>query len=204
MKAVFTTFEAAKLCHVSPLSIINWVNAGRLAAFRTPGGHRRIRREDLLGFMRDNGLPVPEELGFGLGRRRVMIVDADPRVRDPLAEHLRTRTRPYDVQVAGDAFEAGCLLASYRPELAVIDARLPGLDGFLVCRAIKSRPEGAAIPVLLLVASPAAPDTEARVSACGALRWFGRPVDPRALGEAVDSLLDRQPGSRPRRGRARA
>ena len=47
-KPVFTTFEAAKLCHVSPLSIINWVNAGRLAAFRTPGGHRRIRREDLV------------------------------------------------------------------------------------------------------------------------------------------------------------
>ena len=47
-KAVFTTFEAAKLCHVSPLSIINWVNAGRLPAFRTPGGHRRIRREDLV------------------------------------------------------------------------------------------------------------------------------------------------------------
>ncbi len=50
-KSVFTTFEAAKLCHVSPLSIINWVNADRLPAFRTPGGHRRIRREDLVRFM---------------------------------------------------------------------------------------------------------------------------------------------------------
>ena len=61
-KAVFTTFEAAKLCHVSPLSIINWVNAGRLPAFRTPGGHRRIRREDLVRIMRDTGMPLPEEL----------------------------------------------------------------------------------------------------------------------------------------------
>ena len=59
-KSVFTTFETAKLCHVSPLSIINWVNAGRLPAFRTPGGHRRIRREDLVRFMRDNGIPLPE------------------------------------------------------------------------------------------------------------------------------------------------
>ena len=59
-KSVFTTFEAAKLCHVSPLSIINWVNAGRLPAFRTPGGHRRIRREDLVRFMRENGIPIPE------------------------------------------------------------------------------------------------------------------------------------------------
>ena len=58
-KSVYTTFETAKLCHVSPLSIINWVNAGRLPAFRTPGGHRRIRREDLIRFMRENTiLPV--------------------------------------------------------------------------------------------------------------------------------------------------
>ena len=66
-KPVFTTFEAAKLCHVSPLSIINWVNAGRLPAFRTPGGHRRIRRDDLARFMRDNGIPLPDELRDGSG-----------------------------------------------------------------------------------------------------------------------------------------
>ena len=60
-KSVFTTFETAKLCHVSPLSIINWVNAGRLPAFRTPGGHRRIRREDL-------GADRPPAAAAGVGR----------------------------------------------------------------------------------------------------------------------------------------
>ena len=38
-KSVFTTFETAKLCHVSPLSIINWVNAG--------GCRRFARRVDI-------------------------------------------------------------------------------------------------------------------------------------------------------------
>ena len=67
-KSVFTTFETAKLCHVSPLSIINWVNAGRLPAFRPPGGHRRIRREDLIRFMRDSGIPLADELREAAGR----------------------------------------------------------------------------------------------------------------------------------------
>ena len=77
-KAVFTTFETAKLCHVSPLSIINWVNAGRLPAFRTPGGHRRIRREDLVRFMKENGIPLAEELREGSGKSRVLIVVEEP------------------------------------------------------------------------------------------------------------------------------
>ena len=90
-KPVFTTFEAAKLCHVSPLSIINWVNAGRLAAFRTPGGHRRIRREDLIFFMRENGLPLPDDLMPGAGRKKVLIVDDEPGICDLLAQHLSGR-----------------------------------------------------------------------------------------------------------------
>src|SRR5512136_841585 len=114
-KAVFTTFDAAKLCHVSPLSIINWVNAGRLPAFRTPGGHRRIRKEDLVRFMRDSGIPLPEELREGSGRAKVLIVDDEASIRDVLAEHMTTRARPYEVMTAADGFEAGRLVATFRP-----------------------------------------------------------------------------------------
>ena len=71
-----------------PLSIINWVNAGRLPAFRTPGGHRRIRREDLARFMRENGIPLPEELRDGSGRARVLVVDDEAGIRDVIAESL--------------------------------------------------------------------------------------------------------------------
>ena len=101
-KSVYTTFETAKLCHVSPLSIINWVNAGRLPAFRTPGGHRRIRREDLVRFMRDNGIPLPEELREGSGKWKVLVVDDEASIREVLAEHLTTRANSYEVLTAAD------------------------------------------------------------------------------------------------------
>lgn len=201
-KAVYTTFEAARLCHVSPLSIINWVNAGRLAAFRTPGGHRRIRREDLVLFMRDNGLPLPDELKQGSGRRKVLIVDDEASIRDVLAEHLSNRVNnPYEVLTAADGFEAGRLVASARPEVVLLDLRMPGLDGFQICRTIKADPE-TAHTVVIAMTGYHSPETEARILECGAIRCFAKPIESAALSKYIDSLFDGQTRTRPRRGRS--
>ena len=199
-KAVFTTFEAAKLCHVSPLSIINWVNAGRLPAFRTPGGHRRIRREDLLLFMRDNGLPIPEEMQEGSGRRKVLVVDDEPSIRELLAEHLSTRTSPYEVSTAADGFEAGRLVATFRPDVVLLDLRMPGVDGFQICRTIKAAPESSST-VVIAMTGYYSPETEARVLECGAVRCFAKPLDPTTLSAFIDSIFETPKGSR-RRGRS--
>lgn len=203
-KKVFTTFEAAKLCHVSPLSIINWVNAGRLSAFRTPGGHRRIRREDLLAFMRDNSLPIPDELRPGSGRRRVLVVDDDAAVRDVLSTQLSERDQPYDVMCASDGFEAGRLVATFRPEVVLLDLRMSGLDGFQVCRTIKSAKETADTIVIAMTAYYS-PETEARIVECGAIRCFAKPVEPSTMAAYVDSLFEPAPGGgRPSRRRGRS
>lgn len=203
-KRVFTTFETAKICQVSPLSIINWVNAGRLAAFRTPGGHRRIRREDLLRFMRDSGIPIPDELREGSGRPRVLVVDDDGAIRESLAEYLTTRARPYEVLTARDGFEAGRLVATFRPNVVVLDLRMPGMDGFQVCRTIKADPETSATAVIAMTGYHNA-ETEARILECGAKRCFAKPVPPADLAAAIDSVfLEAEPsGHRRRRQQAR-
>jgi excisionase family DNA binding protein len=200
-KPVFTTFEAAKLCHVSPLSIINWVNAGRLPAFRTPGGHRRIRREDLVLFMRDNGLPLPEELKHVSTKRRVLIVDDEGSIREVLAEHLSTRRRSYEVLTASDGFEAGRLVATFRPDVVLLDLRMPGLDGFHVCRAIKADRHTSSA-VVIAMTGYYSPETETRILECGAVRCFAKPVDPSTLSGFIDAVFEEQSGSRSRRGRS--
>jgi excisionase family DNA binding protein len=199
-KTVFTTFEAAKLCHVSPLSIINWVNAGRLPAFRTPGGHRRIRREDLLKFMQENGLPIPDELRSGSGRRRILVVDDESSIREVLAEHLSKRTDPYEVLTAADGFEAGRLVATFRPDVVLLDLRMPGLDGFQVCRTIKADPDTAGTTVIAMTGYYS-PETEARILECGALRCFAKPVDASTLSGFIDTVFVKPaPGKARRRG----
>jgi excisionase family DNA binding protein len=197
-KSVFTTFETAKLCHVSPLSIINWVNAGRLPAFRTPGGHRRIRREDLIRFMKENGIPLPEELREGSGRPKVLVVDDEAAVRDVLAEHLTTRSNPYEVLTAADGFEAGRLVATFRPDVVLLDLRMPGLDGFQICRTIKADPESSSTVVIAMTGFFSS-ETEARILECGAVRCFAKPVETSTLAEFIDSVFEQQSAGRGRR-----
>ncbi len=199
-KPVFTTFEAAKLCHVSPLSIINWVNAGRLSAFRTPGGHRRIRREDLVRFMRENGMPLPDELREGSGRPRVLVVDDEGSIRETLAEHLGSRPRGYEVLTAANGFEAGRMVATWRPDLVLLDLRMPGLDGFQVCRTIKADPDTSST-VVIAMTGYYTPETETRILECGALRCFAKPVEAATLAAFVDGLFEQGSSARNRRRR---
>ena len=49
---VFSTHSAAKFCRVTPMTIIRWIDEGRIKAYKTPGGHRRIMRADLEDFCR--------------------------------------------------------------------------------------------------------------------------------------------------------
>jgi len=201
-KAVYTTFETAKLCHVSPLSIINWVNAGRLPAFRTPGGHRRIRREDLVRFMRENGIPIPEDLREGSGRPKVLVVDDEASIREVIAEHLATRPNRYEVLTAADGFEAGRLVATFRPEVVLLDLRMPGLDGFQICRTIKADPESSST-IVIAITGFYSPETETRILECGAIRCFAKPVEPSTLSAFIDSVFEQRSGRpKPRRRRS--
>lgn len=201
-KSVFTTFEAAKLCHVSPLSIINWVNGGKLPAFRTPGGHRRIRREDLVRFMRENGIPLPDDLRDGSERLRVLVVDDEVAIRQVLAEYLSSRSNAYEVMTAADGFEAGRLVATFRPSVVLLDLRMPGLDGFQVCKTIKDETSTARTAIIAMTGYHT-PETEARIIECGALRCLAKPVEPSAIAAIIDDLFDPSSNSRRRRCAAR-
>ncbi len=47
MDEIFTVFQASKHCNVSPKTIINWIEAGHIQAYKTVGGHRRIKKSDM-------------------------------------------------------------------------------------------------------------------------------------------------------------
>src|SRR5690349_16009953 len=71
-KDVYTTGEAAEICKVSQQTIIRCFDAGRLGGFRVPGSKfRRIPRDALIKFMKDNGIPLDN---LESGRRKVLVV----------------------------------------------------------------------------------------------------------------------------------
>ena len=53
-----TTYQVSRILQVSPQVVIRWADRGVLPSYKTAGGHRRIRREDLMTFVREHEIPV--------------------------------------------------------------------------------------------------------------------------------------------------
>ena len=61
-KRALTTHQVADYCGCHFTSVIRWISQGKLKAYRTLGGHRRILVDDLRQFMKTYGIPEPPEL----------------------------------------------------------------------------------------------------------------------------------------------
>jgi excisionase family DNA binding protein len=57
-KHYFTTNDIAQMCNVTRQTVINWIKGGKVTANLTPGGHRRVLREDLVSFFQDNRMDI--------------------------------------------------------------------------------------------------------------------------------------------------
>jgi excisionase family DNA binding protein len=135
MKTVFTTGEAAKICKVSQQTIIRCFDSGQLKGFRVPGSRfRRIPREQLYAFMRDNGIPTD---ALDSGRRKVLVVDDDENLVELIVDALERDGR-FDLRSVNNGFGAGMLIKEFRPDLIVLDVMLPDINGKEVCTLVRS------------------------------------------------------------------
>jgi CheY-like chemotaxis protein len=150
--------------------------------------------------MRDSGLPLPDELRGMPSHRRALICDEDRTVREALARQLAALGRAFEVTAATSPFELGRLCAVLKPEVVVIDVRMPGLDAIHACRAIRSDASSAGTVVVATLA-PGSPDAERRFTEAGATRCFARPLDVAAIATFIESTIE-QP-SRPTTRRRR-
>ncbi|HEY0839970.1 MAG TPA: response regulator [Vulgatibacter sp.] len=187
MAKYFTTFEASRLLGVSLPTIVNWVKANRLKAHKTPGGHRRISRDDLLRFLQKYQMPIPKELGEDHGSSlRVLAVDDDPDERDLLRAVMENAG--FEVEVAPSGFEAGLLVATFRPNLVVLDLVMPGMDGFSALASLRSREETADTPVVAC-SGLADLETAKKVKEAGFDAHVIKPYRPEVLLEVVERLV---------------
>src|SRR5687767_15509973 len=83
----------------------------------------------------------------GKGRRRVLIVEDEPALRLSYERHFKPR---YDLIFASTGAEALARLAEERPDVAVLDMRLPDTDGVELLRRIRSAQPG--LPVIITTA----------------------------------------------------
>ncbi|MDT0449116.1 response regulator transcription factor [Streptomyces hesseae] len=119
-------------------------------------------------------------------RRTVLVAEDDPGVRSTLDQLLRFEG--YRVLLACDGLEALGLLEQERPDLAVVDVVMPGLDGLGLCRMLRRR--GDRLPVLVLTARHEVGDRVAGLDA-GADDYLAKPFATEELFARIRALLRR-------------
>src|SRR3989475_4804724 len=179
-----TTGEVARRCQVSVGTVKNWIEAGQLEAFRTPGGHFRIKSSALRQFQSAFGFPADPD-----DRPRILVVDDQREFVDLAIDSLKVLLPDARLEGAGGGYEALLRIGSLQPHVLLLDLRMPGLDGFEVCRRVKEAPASKGTRIVAMTGF-VDDQAEARALACGAAAFISKSAGLATLGRRITSLLD--------------
>ena len=181
-KTIYTTHEVSRLLQVNPRSVINWIEQSLLPSYRTPGGHRRIRRDDLLVFLRKHQIPTPASLVDATFS--VLIVDDEDDIANMMKSYFQQQGG-YEVSTASDGITALMEVGRIKPDLLVLDIMIPGVDGIEVCRRIKENSSNKTS----IIAISGVDSNESRILEAGADVFMLKPVDLEKLHTEARRLL---------------
>jgi CheY-like chemotaxis protein len=191
----FTSHQVGDILQVNPSSIVKWINDGILKAFRTPGGHRRVTSTELVRFAQAHGMPVPEELK-ALATTRVLVIDDEPRFLRSLERALKPFDEELDVTTVENGIDAMLRLGSLKPDIVLLDLRMPGLDGFEVLERLGQNPDTKGIRVIAMSGEMGAGTVE-RCRNLGAASCLQKPLPTDDLVALLrDMRRNRQRGSK--------
>lgn len=122
--------------------------------------------------------------------KRILVIEDDPDIALSLRHNLAKEG--FAVDVAGDG-EAGRRAAVERPpDLVLLDLSLPGMDGFEVCRRLRTTAATESVPILMLTARVAEGDRIAGLD-LGADDYVTKPFSVREVLARVRAILRRTP-----------
>lgn len=190
---IFTVSQASKYCKVAPKTIINWIEAGHINAYKTVGGHRRIKKEDLDHFLQEHKMPSFDQTEENK-RNKILVVDDDKIIVETIVQSLEEDPNDYEVISAADGFEAGIQVVHFKPDLIILDIMMPDINGYEVCKKIKANQETSHIKIIVLSAY-LDDDNYKEMKNYGADACFSKPLPLPELKEQVARLLSATGGS---------
>ncbi len=134
MKTALTTTRLAKLAGVHQTTILKAIQAGKIPAMTTPGGHFRITLVAARAFLRSMRIdPGP------LLRRKVRVIAMmeDPALRSAFEEATASNAR-YETWLCTNPLETGMLATELKPEIVVLDTRLLNGNRASTLRALRA------------------------------------------------------------------
>jgi len=176
----FTTAEIARMLELNPTTINKYVDERILRAFRTPGGHRRVRESDFMDFLKDYSIPVPLELAHLRRGLRVQIIDDDAEFSRNLREELTAFSPDISIHCNDSGYTGLLDVSIFKPDLLILDYVMPHLDGAEFMECFRNHDQFKSTEVVVVTGYPN-PEIEARVMALGARAFFTKPLDIEAF-----------------------
>lgn len=202
MEKYFSTFDVARICHVSPTSVTRWITEGKLRASRTIGGHKRIKATDVVNLLKLLDMPIPSDFSEFMepgAARSILVVDDDASLRRMITRFLSQEFPDYTIEEAKDGFSAGWIAQQKHPEVILLDLNLPGIDGFEVCELIRKSSEFC--ETRIVAATGAGEDARERIMKLGADEFLFKPFDLKELKTVILQLLQKSESAEKKGGR---
>jgi two-component system OmpR family response regulator len=112
---------------------------------------------------------------------RILYIEDEPDLQW-LVKHILETLGGFEVLVCGSGAEGLAQIGDFAPDLVLLDVMMPGMDGFSVLRALRARPDRAAVPVVFLTARTPEGGEYLELGARGVI---AKPFDPNGLVEQV-------------------
>lgn len=187
MEPYIGTIEAAKYCRVTRPTFRNWINAGLIEAYITPGGTAKVSVKALIKMMRERKMPIPEEL-LRFATIRMLVAEDDKMQRILILESFRG-TKRLLIEEAGNAFQTGLKIGAFQPDIILFDIFNPKTAGIELLKEIK---ECKMVEKSKIIAFATTEDClEAKeVKKIGVDQLIIKPINLQDLKKVIKSMID--------------
>jgi len=123
---------------------------------------------------------------------RILLVDDDPQILDLL--HFSLSMQGHETIRAANGVEAVSAVQRERPDVIVLDQRMPGMDGRTVSLVLRSNPDTAAIPIVM-VTSCTTDDDVWKGYRAGVASYIAKPINLDILEWEIERVLEVSPAA---------
>lgn len=173
--------DVAKLLRIEPATVRLWTQHGKLRSTTTAGGHRRFSYHDVALFAREHAIALPARTGDEL---RILVVDDDKHTAGMIKSVLLAADPDIHVELAHDGFAAGQIVEKFEPNIIILDLIMPGVDGYQLCKRLKTDPATAAMRIIAITGDPK-PAAATEIVKLGAEICLPKPLKQEHLLEAI-------------------
>ncbi len=186
---LLNTGDIAHYCDISVMQVNRWIKKGALKAFQNPGGNYRISKKDFRDFLVKNKIPIVEGFFQYPKKKKILIADDDATIVDAFSLLLSTHYSEVDIEGSYDGYETLVKTGEFKPDLLILDIKMPKIDGLEVCRRLREDIASTQkIKIIAITAHSDAYDRET-VLAHGADLYLIKPIDSKTLLENVEKLI---------------